>query len=164
MNYESVILELLQRIQRLELEVNELKQKSSQVADETTEKCMNSSNSYNRLDDEMIKLCYDYGKKLYSGGNSRQLADMIANETGMKKNSAIIYLYAVKSMLEGKEFKRAISAKAMQIYLDKISEEFGTTGLERALSSTDKHIEYRIGCGHNVDSLIKLAEKNRKRL
>ena len=82
----------------------------------------------------------------------------------MKKNSAIIYLYAVKSMLEGKEFKRAISAKAMQVYFDKISEEFGTTGLERALNSADKHIEYRIRCGHNVDSLIKLAEKNRKRL
>ena len=164
MNYESIILELLQRIQRLELEVNELKQKSLQVSDETTEKCMNSSNSYNKLDDKMIKLCYDYGKKLCLGGNSRQLADEVANETGMKKNSAIIYLYAVKSMLEGKEFKRAISAKAMQVYFDKISEEFGTRGLERALNSADKHIEYRIRCGHNVDSLIKLAEKNRKRL
>ena len=163
MNYESVILELLQRIQKLEVEVSELKQKSPQVPCEE-DKCMNLSNSYNKLDDEMIKLCYDYGKKLYSGGNSRQLADKVTSETGMKKNSAIIYLYAVKAMLGGKEFKRAISAKAMQIYFDKILEEFGTSGLERALQAVDLHIEYRIKCGHNVESLAKLVQKNRKKL
>lgn len=171
MQYEAIILELLSRIKKLEDDVNELKlaQIGIHTTNETIENCSDApilsedATPYKKITDEMIDICYKCGKKAAAGENVQELADDIADSTGMNRNSAIMYLYAVHGMLKGKIFKRAISAKAMKKYYDNIFNEYGSAGLKKAIQATRLHIEYRRECGHTVDSIeeICIAYENR---
>lgn len=167
MQYEIVILELLTRIKKLEEEVNELKQavyssdvqSSTEDAREFTyEENVDASVTYKKMTDEMIDICYKCGKKLADGESVQDLADDIHEETGMNRNSAIMYLYAVQGMLEGTIYKRAINAKATKKYYDNIFNEYGSVGLKKALHATKLHIEYRKDCGHTVDSIEEIYD------
>lgn len=172
MQYETIILELLSRIKKLEDDVTLLKQAQSQLisvplqneADISEENQNGTSVTYKKMTDEMIDICYKCGKKVCAGENPQELADEIADETGMNRNSAIMYLYAVSGMLQGTVYKRAISAKAMQRYFDTIFNEYGSDGLKKAIKATKLHIEYRRECGHQVDSIEELCNKNENRL
>ena len=174
MQYEMIILELLTRIKKLEEEVEELKQilqsfssrlseeESTVSSDDEEESCYTVS--YRKMTDEMIEICYKSGKKLADGGNVQELADDIADSTGMNRNSAIMYLYAVQGMLEGTIYKRAISAKAMRRYYDIIWNEKGSAGLKKAIKATRLHIAYRRECGHMVDSIEEICDQYEARL
>ena len=111
------------------------------------------------MTDEMIMLCYEYGKRVHAGENVGKLADKIVCEVGMKRSSAIMYLYAVSEMIDGIVFKRAISTKAIKRYFDMILTEYGREGLEKAIRATRYHIDYRRKCGHTVDSIEMLCDK-----
>ena len=171
MNYESIILELLTRIQKLEEELAELKKQvgrppvvlnEGQAEDRAvaTEQAISTSrNTYNKLTDEMIDMCYRCGKMMYRGEDPQELADTICEATGMNRSSAIIYLHAVNSMLSGAVFKRAISAKAITRYFDCIFNDFGSKGLKAAIHATRQHVAYRRDCGQNVDSIEALCDR-----
>lgn len=124
----------------------------------------NSAVSYKKMTDEMIEICYKCGKKVVAGENIQELADDIAETTGMNRNSAIMYLYAVQGMLEGTIFKRAISAKAIKKYYELIFNEYGSAGLNKAIKATRLHIAYRRECGHTVDSIEDICNVYAKRL
>ena len=107
MQYETIILELLSRIKKLEDDVNELKQFQNNLSsfpnndDKNLEgseyQIMNNATvSYKKMTDEMIDICYKCGKKVSAGESVQELADDIAESTGMNRNSAIMYLYAVQ--------------------------------------------------------------------
>lgn len=172
MQYETIILELLSRIKKLEDDVTLLKQAQSQLisvplqneTDISEENQNGTSVKYKKMTDEMIDICYKCGKKVYAGENPQELADEIADETGMNRNSAIMYLYAVSGMLQGTVYKRAINAKAMQRYFDTIFNEYGSDGLKKAIKATKLHIDYRRECGQQVDSIEELCNKNENRL
>lgn len=174
MQYEIIILELLSRIKKLEDEVGELKQAISSPAttnaaiDDTGngayDENSDSSVAYKKMTDEMIDICYKCGKKLVAGENVQELADDIADTTGMNRNSAVMYLYAVQGMLEGTIYKRAISAKAMRKYYDTIWNESGSQGLKKAIRATRLHIDYRRECGHTVDSIEEICDQYESRL
>lgn len=174
MQYEIIILELLSRIKKLEDEVGELKQAISSLAttnaaiDDTGngvyDENSDSSVAYKKMTDEMIDICYKCGKKLVAGENVQELADDIAYATGMNRNSAVMYLYAVQGMLEGTIYKRAISAKAMKRYYDTIWNESGSQGLKKAIHATRLHIDYRRECGHTVDSIEEICNQYESRL
>ena len=174
MQYEIIILELLSRIKKLEEEVAELKQalptpSKKQVSGEETDNDMfeenyDSSVTYRKMTDEMIDICYKCGKKLAAGDSVNELADDIAESTGMNRNSAVMYLYAVQGMLDGTIYKRAISAKAMRKYYDNIWNESGSAGLRKAIHATRLHIAYRRECGHMVDSIEKICDQYENRL
>ena len=174
MQYEIIILELLSRIKKLEEEVAELKQalptpSNKQVSGEETDNDMfeenyDSSVTYRKMTDEMIDICYKCGKKLAAGDSVNELADDIAESTGMNRNSAVMYLYAVQGMLDGTIYKRAISAKAMRRYYDTIWNEIGSVGLKKAIHATRHHIAYRRECGHMVDSIEKICDQYENRL
>ena len=173
MQYETIILELLSRIKKLEEEVGELKQvlltrSLVQVTDNTANNIEDARTdatvSYTKMTDEMIDICYKCGKKLASGENAQELADDIAESTGMNRNSAIMYLYAVQGMLDGTIYKRAISAKAMRRYYDTIWNESGSAGLKKAIKATRLHIDYRRECGHMVDSIEEICNHYENRL
>lgn len=172
MQYETIILELLSRIKRLEDDVNEpkLAQSATHTADETMETgtddqiLVENTASYKKMTDEMINICYKCGKKAVAGESVQELADDIADSTGMNRNSAVMYLYAVQGMLEGKIYKRAISAKAMKKYYDSIFNEYGSAGLKKAIYATRLHIEYRRECGHTVDSIEEICNAYENRL
>lgn len=168
MQYEAIILELLSRIKKLEEEVGELKQalRASSINEslkETSsgiyEENVEDSVSYKKMTDEMIDICYKCGKKLVEGESAQELADDIAASTGMNRNSAIMYLYAVQGMLEGSIYKRAISAKALKRYYDTIWNESGSAGLKKAIYATRLHIDYRRECGHMVDSIEEICDQ-----
>lgn len=174
MQYETIILELLSRIKKLEEEVSELKQalqapSSTHFTNEDTvsgiyEENNDTSVSYTKMTDEMIDICYKSGKKLAAGENVQDLADDIAESTGMNRNSAIMYLYAVQGMLDGTIYKRAISAKAMRRYYDTIWNERGSAGLKKAIKATRLHIDYRRECGHTVDSIEEICKQYESKL
>lgn len=170
MSYETVILEMLTRIKNLENEVATIKQQLNPATANTSdgERDISVSNTtatqYTKMTDEMIEICYRCGKKVHLGENPQELADDIAAETGMNRNSAIMYLYAVSGMLSGTIYKRSISGKAMKIYFDKIFSEAGSTGLKRAIRATRLHIDYRRDCGHMVDSIERLCDDYENRL
>lgn len=173
MQYETIILELLSRIKKLEEEVAELKQTllSSSSVSISEDAIVNVSGerndgtvSYTKMTDEMIDICYKCGKKLASGENAQELADDIAESTGMNRNSAIMYLYAVQGMLDGTIYKRAISAKAMRRYYDTIWNESGSAGLKKAIKATRLHIDYRRECGHTVDSIEEICNQYERKL
>lgn len=162
MQYEMVILELMTRIKKLEDEVEHIKQQlytaqeliPSDLSSETDE----NTATYRKMTDAMIDLCYYGGKRVLAGENSVTIADQIVSESGMNRNSAIMYLYAIDAMLKGHEYKRAISMKAMRRYFDLILNDYGKAGLKRAIRSTRLHIEYRLECGHKVDPIAAICD------
>ena len=174
MQYETIILELLSRIKKLEEEVAELKQalltstsaqvSNNNVVNDISDERNDGAVSYTKMTDEMIDICYKCGKKLASGENAQELADDIAESTGMNRNSAIMYLYAVQGMLDGTIYKRAISAKAMRRYYDTIWNESGSAGLKKAIKATRLHIDYRRECGHTVDSIEEICNQYERKL
>ena len=169
MQYETIILELLSRNKKLEEEVTMLKEivgscdrvndQESEVDDPIIVENRRAQNSYTKMTDEMIEICYKCGKKLNDGSNSADMADMIVDKTGMNRNSAIMYLYAVSSLLSGTVFKRAISCKALRKYYDMIFNEYGSAGLKKAIQATRLHINYREECGLTADAIEELCDE-----
>lgn len=164
MQYETIILELLSRIKKLEADVEELKQSQFHHVTQQESPAAVSPASYTKLTDEMIEICYKYGQMVFRGGNAQELADNAAEETGMNRNSAFMYICAVSSLLSGKIFKRAISKKALEIYFKKIFNDYGSAGLKKAIKATRLHIGYRRSCGQTVDSIEEVCNKAEKRL
>lgn len=67
-------------------------------------------------------------------------------------------------MLDGTIYKRAINSKALQRYFDNIWNDFGSSGLKKAIEATKHHIEYRREFGHPVDSIEEICFKAERRL
>ena len=167
MQYETIILELLTRIKKLEEDVAELKaQRASHPVSsgEPDNQQESETTTYRKMTDEMIEICYKCGKKAAAGENVQELADDISEITGMNRSSAIMYLYAVQGMLAGTIYKRAISATAMKKYYDTIFNEYGSAGLRKAIRATRLHIDYRRECGHTVDSIEEICDRYESRL
>ena len=158
MQYDTIILELLSRIKKLEEDVENLKRSRQNSDVEQEDAATASSASYTKLTDEMIEACYRRGQMFFEGENAWELADKVAEETGMKRSSAFIYIHAVNSLLSGKVFKRAISKKALKTYFKKIFSDYGSEGLKKAIKATRLHIAYRRSCGHVVDSIEKICD------
>lgn len=174
MQYETIILEMLSRIKKLEEDVERLK-KSQSECDSITARTLDdadapivsrreSSVSYKKMTDDMIEMCYLCGKKVSEGENAPDLADDIVEETGMNRNSALMYLYAVSGMLKGEIYKRTISAKALKFFFERIFNDFGSKGLKNAILATKLHIEYRRGCGLPYDSIREICDNYENRL
>lgn len=172
MQYENIILELMSRIKELEANNEIIKRKLADLENSISEiavnnltensKQENSTNtSYGKTTDEMIDMCYEYGKRIYqfSDIDIPIAANEISEKTSMKRSSAVIYIYAVKSMLEGVAYKRGIKNKATEKYICYIKSDYGVVGLKKALSAIRMHIEYRQSCGLNSDSIINICEK-----
>ena len=176
MQYETIILELMTRIKKLEDEVATLKEivnrpqqpqppvspAAPTMAQEPTPP--NLSGTYIKMTDEMINTCYIYGKMAHETGSQDlwTYADMAARETGMNRNSAFMYICAVKSMFEGTVFKRAINSRAMDTYFSNIHRELGAPGLKKAISAVEKHMEYRRSLNHPIDSIVNICNRYRR--
>ena len=173
MQYEAIILELMSRIKKLEEEVDSLKNfivedKNGSLDDmgimaSKVEVSEHNGSVYKKMTDEMIEMCYNFGKKVYAGENIQEIADNIVEATGMNRNSASMYLQVVCNMLEGTIYKRAINAKAIQKYFNNIWNDFGSVGFKKAIKATRLHMEYRKEFGHPVDSIEELCAKAERR-
>ncbi len=172
MEYDAIILELMSRIKIVEEKCKEMEMRLAGLESQAASMPLNvdngmleeqtgSTNVYMKMTDEKIDICYEYGKKAYQnpGLDIGKLADEAAVKVEMNRSSAFMYIWAVKDMLEGEVYKRAISGKATERYFDKIRADYGKNGLKRAVKATWDHIAYRQSLGHTVDGLIKLCEK-----
>ena len=183
MQYETIILELMTRIKSLETDVSNMKStiqrlESSIISTEessaeidaeipvTPPLSPRNTTTYTKMTEQMMDTCYNYGKKAHQTPNANiaDYADMAAAETGMNRNSAFMYIYAVASLLGGKVFKRAISTKAMRKYFSTIYSEFGKAGLEKAITATRAHIKYRDSYGIPSDSISALCDEFQRRI
>ena len=164
MQYETIILELLSRIKKLEEDVTELKRSQLSHVIEPENAASAPSASYTKTTDEMIEICYKRGQMVLTGKNAWKLANDVADETGMNRNSAFMYICAVSSLLSGKVYKRAINNKALETYFQKIFSDYGRSGLKKAIEATRLHIDYRRSCGHPVDSIEKICDEAEEKL
>lgn len=163
MSYDKVILELLSRIKNLEEDYEHLNSRIEQLENGFTQNNSNigGKRSIVKLTDEMIDECYIKGKECYENGTADYLkiSQEISEKTGMNSRSAYMYLMAVKSMIAGEPFKRAISNRATEKYFEYIRRDYGITGLKKALDCVKKHVEYRKSCGLIADGLENLCSK-----
>lgn len=181
MQYEPIILELMSRIKVLESDVSNMKESISSLKSIIQLQEMQDSNSqenissqtggqnsapYTKTTDQMISACYKYGKEAYQnpGINIWSLAGSAAQETGMNRNSAFMYICAVKNMLGGTVFKRAINTKALRHYLAAICQDYGEDGLRTAITSVRENIAYRQHCSLPSGSIASVCEEFERKL
>lgn len=183
MQYDSIILELMSRIKTLEAEVSQLKSSisdlelraSSQdtetnISSETKNSFSSSrtspSVSYTKTTDQMIDACYKKGIEAYEHPdiNTWSLADAVSETTGMNRNSAFMYICAVKSMLNGTVFKRAVNTRALRRYFQSIYNDYGTDGLRNAISAVRKNIAYRESFNLPSDSISGVCDEYEAKL
>ena len=176
MQYETVVLEMLSRIQALEQEVARLRE-SVRLLEEAQESAALSNSGqpeegdsseekqYGKVTDRMIDICYVYGKKSFEAPEaSWNYADEVVKETDMNRNSAFMYMYVVRCLLSGSVFKRSISMKALKQYLMQIEEEYGKVGLAKALQAVDAFMDYRRATNQPVKSVQKIYREFKQRL
>ena len=179
MQYETIILELMSRIKVLEEDASSMKATlqtlgtpENSVGDSDTPSLaaptpvLRNTIPYTKMTEHMMDGCYTYGKKAYHTlhANTGVYAAIAANETHMNRSSAFMYIYAVKSMLEGKVFKRAVSTKALRKYFSEIYKDFGKAGLSNAIAATRAHIEYRESCKLPANSMIAVCDEFEKKI
>lgn len=141
MQYETIILEMMSRIQKLEEEVEQLK---NTVTSNSFEQAEIQPKKNVKVTPEMTRLCYEKAKAVYYNQylDTNDLAGEISNQTGMNFNTAKMNIYSIVQMLKGEEYNRLLSADSLDLCLDMIYREFGKQGLEKALTATKLHIEY----------------------
>jgi len=167
MQYETIILEMLARIKKLEEDVSILKQEQSTFfAMHCVEEESGGDSTVPRqkITDERIDICYSYAKRVFAGENIQKVADEVVEETGMNCSTVIMYLYAINGMLKGTIYKRGISAKATRRYFDIIFREYGSEGLKKAVLSVGLHIDYQKECGFTTNSIEVVYDEYKNKL
>lgn len=141
MQYETIILELMSRVQKLEEEVEQLK---SAVKANSFEQTENQAKKNVKVTPEMTRECYKQAKKAYKNHYiySDDLAEEVSKKTGMNYNTAKMNIHSMTQMLRGEEYNRLLSADSLDLCLKLICDDFGQKGLENALNATKLHIEY----------------------
>ncbi len=166
MQHEEIILEMLAHIQALEDQVAQLQKAladtpSTAPTVQTVPPIPPTPHRTNsKVTDKMLEACYRAGKKAHESDeyDVRQLADEVHKKTGMNFSNAVMTIFAVIALLNGELYKRAISAKAIEKYFNRITEDYGNGGLHKAIGAIRLHITYRRKFHHNVDCLERLCD------
>ena len=96
MQYETIILELLSRIQKLEDEMALLKQEQDKKSVSSNDEISYEKEiSYKKMTNEMLEICYQYGKKMHNGENANTLASNIAKKNA--NESQFLYYISICS-------------------------------------------------------------------
>lgn len=179
MQYDSIILELMTRIKALEASCQELDQRVAYLEGqfleeepaggeeaEQAEGAPHRPDGKQKMTEEMVRACYECALRLSAdqGLDFGREITALADQTGVNRNSAIMYVYAVRAMLSGDVYKRAISRGATEAYFLSILQDFGTDGLAKAIRAARAHVAYRRQCGHKVDGLAHLCDVYEERL
>ena len=124
MQYETIILELMSRVQRLEEEVSELKD----IVEDSNNQAEAQPKKNVKVTPEMTRLCYEKAKQAYNNVHLdiNELAQEVSEQTGMNYNTAKMNIYSI----------------TLDLCLDLICDEDGFQGLQKALNATGLHIEY----------------------
>ncbi|MCD7872539.1 MAG: hypothetical protein LUG21_04440 [Clostridiales bacterium] len=161
MEYERIILEMLSRIKKLEADVKELRENLNFENSEKISAPEKNNDSDLEINDEMIDLCYQYGKTAFENdiSNIEILSEKAEKETGIPEKDAFSFISAVVSMLKGQELESSLSEKQMDRYLSYIFSEYGTDGLKTALNSVSARINRLKADGTQSDEENKIYIK-----
>ncbi|GHI01357.1 hypothetical protein [Neobacillus kokaensis] len=106
-------------------------------------------NSNTKITSEMVKIAYEYAKKVYSGNLTRQEGKLaISKKTGMNPGSAQDYITCFLAMIEGREYHRTMSNLGTEYFLENIKKDFGERSFQLAIEATEKHIKYYNSLGY----------------
>lgn len=163
MQYETIILEMMSRIQKLEDEVERLK---NDIKSNDFDRSEIQPKRNVKVTPEMTRLCYEKAKQVYNNPylDTNDLAEYISEKTGMNFNTAKMNIYSMVQMLKGEEYNRLLSADSLDLCLDMIYKEFGRQGLEKALTATRLHIDYLKTKNMATSKLISVYNKYWKML
>ena len=104
MQYETIILEMMSRIQKLEEEVEHLKRI---VTANDFEQPDTHIKRNVKVTPEMTRLCYEKAKDAYNNQylDTNDLAQDVSDRTGMNFNTAKMNIYSIVQLLKGEEYK-----------------------------------------------------------
>jgi 5-methylcytosine-specific restriction protein A len=77
--------------------------------------------------------------------SSNEGADVLASSHGLNRNSALNFIADYGHMMQGENFQRAMSAPAVDYFLDRIRDTRGVDALRKALDSMRLHVDYYEG-------------------
>lgn len=163
MQYETIILELMSRVQKLEDEVEKLKNSISVNDIQQTE--FHPKKNV-KVTSEMTRECYERAKKAYINHYIyfNDLAEEVSVKTGMNLNTAKMNIHSMTQMLRGEEFNRILSADALDLCLMWIYDDFAQKGLKNALKATELHIEYLKTKDMATSKLIAVFNKHKDKI
>lgn len=90
---------------------------------------------------EIISL-FEIGKKFHEKKLSLKNATETLEKQGIKKSSAVDYIYNYSNLIEGKVFTRRINVPYTEYFLKEIFNTKGEQYLHKALQSLSLHIDY----------------------
>lgn len=111
-----------------------------------------------------IQAAYDQAQRVWNGLKSEASAKSHLVETmGMNPASASDYIRNLSQMLRGIEYHRTLNLVATRYYFDQILKDFGASALEKAIISTDAHLDYyeSLPNGASRPSFRRLCEEYR---
>ena len=155
MNYERIIIEMLQRIQALEDRVAALE------ADRPVEAPAPAPAAPVRgISAAAVDACYDLALRLEQSPaeDAAQALHRLADSHGCQYNYAVCFVTAARAMLAGREFKYAIKRDAARRFFDRILEDFGRQGLRRAIDAARAHAAYQQRHGNPARSICSLCD------
>lgn len=96
-----------------------------------------------KMTEETVEAIYSYAKDVYEKKMQKEdAAEKLVSDFEMNRNSSLIYLWNFIYMMEGKIYKKTMSAMITEYYLRHILEDYGKNILTNALSSLCQHIDY----------------------
>lgn len=88
----------------------------------------------------------------------RQGTDDLVDSYGLNRNSAIGTIRSVRHMLHGERYRRTLTIQVTNYVLTNINEQYGSSGLRRALEGLAGHIHYLASLGTNAPGLQKVFD------
>jgi predicted restriction endonuclease len=107
---------------------------------------------------EMVKQTYIMAKKMYNNEIDRcDGLKTLFDRYGMNENSARMYIYNFRYLINGKTYRRIMKVDDTQYFLMQILNDYGENTFKKALYSVKQHIEYikKINNSSNVEQLYK---------
>jgi 5-methylcytosine-specific restriction enzyme A len=99
-----------------------------------------------QINSEQFVAAYSLASRVFDGAMRLEAAaSVLHTQYGLNKGSARDFIGQYRSLMQGAEFKRTISAPAMEYFLSLILRDRGSDAAERALSSAWKHVGYYEG-------------------
>lgn len=96
-----------------------------------------------KITNDAIRANYDVAKRVYENEITRNEGiEYLNSNFKMNKNSATDGINNFKYLITGQKYTRTSNAFATEYYLEKITQDYGTTELENALLAVRQHIEY----------------------
>ena len=103
-----------------------------------------------KITNEMVQDVYLYATRIYSNEMTESEAiNILKNKYSMKEGSAVPYIKAFQSMMNGEVYKRTINKYATEYYLNKIENNYGRDAFEKASYAVEQHKKYYNQCTKN---------------